>query len=235
MDLIMEKETVVELQEKLKRYCLFLTENHWAAEDLAQETWVKALSTMKLNDHSNPQALLLRIAKNSWVDHTRRRKFYLRYMENEKNNNIQSPEPDHRQLEVIFQAIMKHMTPLQRAVFLLKDVYEYSIIETAQILNTTQGAVKAALHRARQSIEGIKRDLEGDSLAQPLDEGFQSQLCSLAAAYQIGDITKVLALAMEGAVEASTALVIAHNQIRKVKTMASKEGNIQGMWQTVAA
>jgi RNA polymerase sigma factor (sigma-70 family) len=226
LDVTMGMEKIVELQDKLKRYCLFLTENHWDAEDLAQETWVKAFRFLKADQHSNPQALLLRIAKNSWIDHSRRQKLQLRYMEQEKNNTIRSPEPGLGQLELIFQALLKHMTPLQRAVFLLKDVYDYSIVETAQLLNTTQGAVKAALHRARQSFDGIKRDLEEDTLVSPQEEGFKSMLRCLATAYQIGDVTKVLALAMEGEVDATTALCIANNQVLKAKTVTNMKNSI---------
>ena len=37
-----------------------------------------------------------------------------------------------------------------RTVLVLREVYEYSVSETAVKLKTTEGAVKAALHRAHK-------------------------------------------------------------------------------------
>ena len=40
-------------------------------------------------------------------------------------------------------------------VLLLRDVYGYSVSETASILKTTEGAVKAALHRAHKELQSL--------------------------------------------------------------------------------
>jgi RNA polymerase sigma factor (sigma-70 family) len=223
---IIEMDSADELRERLKRYCLALTNNLWDAEDLVQDTLVKAFSARKGPQHANSQAVLLRIAKNTWIDHTRRQKLQLRYIEQEKRRIDYSYEQGIGNVELIFQALMKHMTPLQRAVFLLKDVYDYSIKEIALLLNTSQGAVKAALHRARYERNNVKRDIEGHEFISTRDESFKSLLHSLAIAYQVGDVTRVLALAMSGEVEATSALAIAHNQVRRATTSA-KEGSLQ--------
>lgn len=41
------------LQSSLIRYCLSLTESRWDAEDLAQDTWVKALAAFNSLSHTN--------------------------------------------------------------------------------------------------------------------------------------------------------------------------------------
>ena len=44
---------------------------------------------------------------------------------------------------------MQRLSPQQRAAVVLKDVFEMSLEETAELLGTTIGSVKAALHRGR--------------------------------------------------------------------------------------
>ena len=51
-----------------------------------------------------------------------------------------------------FLLALEALTPQQRAVLLLRDVYDYSIRETAQALRLTPSNVKTTLHRARQTL-----------------------------------------------------------------------------------
>jgi RNA polymerase sigma-70 factor (ECF subfamily) len=44
------------------------------------------------------------------------------------------------------------LTPLQRAVLLLRDLLEYSAQETADALGTSEGSVRTTLHRARRAL-----------------------------------------------------------------------------------
>src|SRR6266404_8240376 len=59
---------------ELHRYCRALTGSVWDAEDLVQDTLLRAFA--KLGEVSlridNPKAYLFRIASNLWVDHFRR-------------------------------------------------------------------------------------------------------------------------------------------------------------------
>ena len=55
-------------------------------------------------------------------------------------------------------AAMEHLVgalpPRQRVVFLLTEVFRFTAAEAAAMLNMTEGAVKAALHRARAGLKG---------------------------------------------------------------------------------
>lgn len=229
----LEDEFVIELKGRLLQYCLYLTENRWSAEDLAQETWLKALHTLKTKSHSNPQAFLFQIAKNCWIDQCRRQRLIKSHLELVKNKPISTCELGFEYLEMIFQALIKHLTPLQRAVFLLKDVYEYSIIETANMLNTTQGAVKSALHRARESLGGVKRDLEANDLTIPDDSGYYSLLRNLAVAFQKGNVSRVVELLIQSEMEPNMAYVIAYNHLLTSRDATAKE-NLHGIRLSVA-
>lgn len=216
------------LQMALKRYCLALTQSPWEAEDLAQDTWVKALGYMKtskhsklksemndtsqmnnnsehtsrtnfssLTNHPNPEALLLRIARNTWTDIMRRKATLSRVLEMDQPRTEEAAGYGLFEIEAAFQALQKHLSPLQQAVFLLRDVFEHSGSEAAEILDTTEGAIKAALHRARQALPAVRQELlqsNGPSILQ--DTELQIALNRLASAYEQGQIPELIELVL---------------------------------------
>ncbi|OMD54726.1 RNA polymerase sigma factor [Paenibacillus odorifer] len=216
------------LQMALKRYCLTLTQSPWEAEDLAQDTWVKALGYMKtskhsklksdmndtsqmnnnsehtsrtnfssLTNHPNPEALLLRIARNTWTDIMRRKATLSRVLEMDQPRTEEAAEYGLFEIEAAFQALQKHLSPLQQAVFLLRDVFEHSGSEAAEILDTTEGAIKAALHRARQALPAVRQELlqsNGPSILQETE--LQIALNRLASAYEQGQIAELIELVL---------------------------------------
>lgn len=211
------------LQLSLRRYCLALTQSDWDAEDLAQETWVKAFSYMKTTEpthpnnntlanettepnpkkdtkstlHPNPEALLFRIARNTWIDVVRRKTTLARLLELEPFKTEELPEYGLLETEAVFQALQEHMSPLQQAVFLLRDVFGHSGLEAAEILDTTEGAVKAALHRARQALPAIRETfLHADGPSLPQDSSLLITLNQLATAYTKGQIAELIELVL---------------------------------------
>jgi RNA polymerase sigma factor (sigma-70 family) len=209
---------LVSLQATLTRYCLSLTGSPWDAEDLAQDTWVKAIRTLQGPGHHNAEAFMLRIAKNTWIDQTRRKNALSQLLLLERHEAVEADEGSF-ELEMAFGALVKHLSPLQRTVFLLRDVLGYSNAETAEWLRTTAGAVKAALHRARQALHTVNEELRNGSLSEPKDEGLKVFLRALAAAYQCGDITRLAELAQQDVLQSVTAISIAHDRIlRKRQT-----------------
>ena len=63
------------IRPALHAYCLRLTHNLWDAEDLVQDTLLRAFGTMgRLHDPvANPRSYLLRSATNAWIDRLRHR------------------------------------------------------------------------------------------------------------------------------------------------------------------
>lgn len=190
-----DDQSLQSLRAVLNRYCLALARSGHEAEDLAQDTWAKAIRGGKFSETPNPEALLLRIAKNTWIDAARRKAALARAM-----GPGQIPaEPAAAQsrlseIEMAFQALIRHLSPLQRMTFLMRDVLGYSASETAQELDTTEGAVKAALYRARQALEAVRKELSADGPALPPDADFRLLLTALAEAYEQGQVPVMLEL-----------------------------------------
>ncbi|WP_187355425.1 RNA polymerase sigma factor [Paenibacillus tengchongensis] len=182
------------LAAALNRYCLSLTRSNQDAEDLAQDTWVKALGYEKFAVNPNPEALLLRIARNTWIDLARRRIALRRVMERSGPPVEEQTDRLLTESEMAFQLLLKHLTPLQRTVFLLRDVLGYPAAETARRLHTSEGAVKAALHRARQMLGEVREELAEEGPAAPQTADLRELLSALAKAYESGQVPVMLEL-----------------------------------------
>ncbi|XID92712.1 RNA polymerase sigma factor [Paenibacillaceae bacterium WGS1546] len=206
--------------DALRKYCFSLTESPWDAEDLVQETWLRALSSgSRFGDHPNPEAYLLRTAKNAWIDRSRREMRMTRILKTLRED-ARSVEPDEGdlELEAAFRALTERLAPLQRAVFLLRDVLGYSSAETAAKLGTTEGAVKAALHRARGNLPLVREDLEGVLPRSEEEPGLKAYLRAIANAYRSGDAQAVVELALR--IEAEPAAAIGSAHARRLRAAA---------------
>lgn len=202
-----------DLQATLTRYCLSLTRSPQDAEDLAQDTWLKALGTLQGPGHRNAEAYMLRIAKNAWIDRMRRRAKEARLLRLEEPGFMEAPEGPF-EAERLLGAIVLRMSPVQRAVFLLREAFGLTAAETALRLRMTEGAVKAALHRARDALAAVKEELAKEA-PLPDDEGLRVLLRALAAAFQDGDIARLAALAQQDALPPETAVSLARSLCRR--------------------
>lgn len=143
-------DQVQPLRPLLHAYCRRLTRDLWDAEDLVQESLLKAFGLLGRIDNPirNPRAYLLRIATNVWIDTLRRREHERGF---DKHDEPVGPAPPDIGAAVRSAgAVLLHrLPPRERAALMLKDVFDMSLEETADVLETTVGAVKAALHRGR--------------------------------------------------------------------------------------
>jgi RNA polymerase sigma-70 factor (ECF subfamily) len=158
------------LRADLYRYCRSLSGSVWDAEDLVQDTLLRAFGSMGRRDDQrhyatepgdvrNPRAYLFRIASNLWIDRLRRRHPEVPLADDlpaagdQADRRLRTGEAASR--------LLASASPQERAALVLKDVFDFSLAEIADMLTTTPGAVKSALHRARSS---LKRGQDADSL-----------------------------------------------------------------------
>jgi len=153
-------QAVDPLRADLSRYCRRLTGDVWDAEDLVQETLLRAFSHLShvLYRIENPRAYILRMASNLWIDIVRHRMAEAEALTahaNDPSALAPSGSSPSSPLEVrdAGARLLQTLAPQERAALLLKDVFDMSIEETADILATTVGAVKAALHRGRSRLQ----------------------------------------------------------------------------------
>jgi RNA polymerase sigma-70 factor (ECF subfamily) len=135
------------LRPELYRYCRDLTHSPCDAEDLAQDTMARAFTTLACTERrpTSPRAWLHRIASNLWIDRTRRAREVLDASPEMGEASLGDPRTTREAAGTLFGSL----APQERAAVVLKDVLDMTLEETAEVLSTTVGAVKAALHRGR--------------------------------------------------------------------------------------
>ncbi len=197
----------------LVRHALAMTGSRWEAEDIAQETCVKSLSRAReIRMHPNPEAYLLRIARNVWLDRRRRERIAAHALCDYMAMTAKEvPAALQEDMEPAVQVLIESLSPLQRTVFLLRDVLDLSTSEAADLLRTSEGAVKAALHRARTALDTLRRKTRAEEIAIP-DDGAQRELLrAYVWALRLGHVPAIVQLAMTDSVDPmqATARVLA--------------------------
>jgi RNA polymerase sigma-70 factor (ECF subfamily) len=61
-------------------------------------------------------------------------------------------------ISLAFLLALEALTPAQRAVLLLRDVFDYSTTEAAELLAVTENTVRVTLYRARRVMQGYDRE-----------------------------------------------------------------------------
>src|SRR5499427_709758 len=156
--------------------CYRMTGNAADADDLAQETFVRAWERPPARTDEPWRPWLVRVAMNLSRDLLRRRK--RRHYEgpwlpspietgdeaatpadkppfDELAHERGDPAARYDMLESVsfaFPLALEALTPAQRAALLLRDVFDYSVKETAEALGMSEPNIKTAHHRARRTM-----------------------------------------------------------------------------------
>jgi RNA polymerase sigma factor (sigma-70 family) len=154
----------------LKYHCAKLTNNKWDAEDLMQEVLAKVYRSLQQTpDRELSKAYVRRIASHAWIDHCRSRKAKL--SETTFDEMLHQPNVAHvREMSIreMFEQLADRLNVRQMVLILLVDIFQFTAPETAQLLHSTQGAVKEGLKRARQRLLALavqSRENNEDALA----------------------------------------------------------------------
>ena len=144
-------ESIAELRPRMHRYCARMTGSALDGEDVMQEAIFDAYLKLGSFDDSRPLGpWLFRIAHNRCIDFLRRRQVQ-REVEAEAAAPalVHPPEAVGRGVDRAIERLVIALPPKERACVLLKDVFDYSLEDIADLVESTTGGVKAALSRGR--------------------------------------------------------------------------------------
>jgi RNA polymerase sigma-70 factor, ECF subfamily len=160
-------------------YAMVLSRNGAEAEDLVQETCLRALRAIdRLRAESSVKSWLFTILRNIWLNQLRQRRTSPQLIEldadgnnvNEPADGRQDPHADYVsqiQREQV-QAAIQQLPVEFREIIVLREYEELSYQEIAALLGCPTGTVMSRLARARSRL----RDLLSDRLqaTQPREE-----------------------------------------------------------------
>ncbi len=155
-------------QQRVYALCRRLTGAHQSADDLAQETFIKAYYALDRFDVQWPiYPWLRRIALNSGLNYLKARKRERPLLEGTlgaRRTPFSAPAdgPEERleraEFEVRFERAVASLAADQRSVFVLRFQESMSYEEISRTLDLPIGTVMSRLNRARQKLKGLLTD-----------------------------------------------------------------------------
>ncbi|CAG9623033.1 RNA polymerase sigma factor [Sutcliffiella rhizosphaerae] len=191
--------TIQPHRTKLWQYCLRLTGTPWDAEDLVQETLMRAFASLgQYWQPLYPKAYLFRIATNTWLNQQRKRNIEIdSYEEEEHSQNYDVPD-DFFVYEAM-DTLTNYLPPKQAVIVILIDVFKFTAKEVANLLPSTEGAVKSALQRGRQKLHHYKKDENKEMIGQRKVKMSSSIIQAFANAFNQRDPEALATLLNENA------------------------------------
>src|ERR687895_567793 len=156
----------------LQVHCYRMLANYQDAQDLTQETFLRAWNKREsFKGHAALRTWLYRIATNACLDFLEKRNdrtlvpselpdpgsevLYLQpYPDRMLPEDPQDSAVARETIELAFIVAVQHLPPRQRAVFILRDVLGWPASTAADALELTVASVTSALQRARVTIPG---------------------------------------------------------------------------------
>lgn len=156
-------------QTHVYNLCYRMLGDAMAAEDAAQETFLRAYQHLHRYDQKRPFATwLLSIAAHHCIDRLRRRRFSFTSVDADDDHgeyeiaDADAPDPEaeaiqHEQ-QTQMQGALGKLNSVDRAAIVLRYWHDCSEVEIAETLHLTVSAVKSRLHRARHELAGLWKE-----------------------------------------------------------------------------
>jgi RNA polymerase sigma-70 factor (ECF subfamily) len=144
-------------------YAMVLSRNSFEAEDLVQETYVRAIKAMgRLRADSNIKAWLNTILRNIWLNQVRQQRLRPTFIELDADENtadlvIETAKDPHAlyvskiETQIVREALQR-LPEEFREIILLREFAELSYQEIATLLDCPPGTVMSRLARARSKL-----------------------------------------------------------------------------------
>lgn len=176
------------------------------AEDLAQEALVRVAAAAEHEDLRSPEAFTTTVATRLAIDHLRRvrsrREEYLGpwlpepvSMDARTDGEAAAEVAD--SLSFALLSVLEALGPVERAAFLLREVFGYDYSEVSEVLGRSEPACRQLVARARRRVEAgrPRRAVAGQEHRRVLDR--------FLAATREGDVDGLVAVLAEDAVMVS--------------------------------
>lgn len=142
------------------------------AEDAVQDAWIK-WSSANRSQVTDPKAYLTRIVSNLALERLRstrhKRETYVGPWLPEPiltSGDTADAVTDAESVSMAMLVVLETLSPLERAVFVLKEVFGFSHAEIAEAVERSEAAVRQAAHRAREHVRARRPRFTADRSRQ---------------------------------------------------------------------
>jgi len=148
---------ITRYSDPLYRHALGMTGSPDVAEDILQASFIKAYQHLG-EVRGRFDAWVFRIVANSckdWLKNIRRT--HVSYEEDDQPSAFSTPEEemDRNELRTDLEYALERLPESLREAFVMKHVEGRSYEEMAVLLETTVGALKMRVHRAREALQAL--------------------------------------------------------------------------------
>ncbi len=169
-----------------------MTGSHADADDIAQETLLRVREPLERGEVRVPEAFTTTIATRLAIDrarsaHARREQYVGPWL---PEPIVEWPDDDSDRADTISYAllvVLETLGPVERAAFLLHDVFAYSYPEIARALDRTEPASRQLVTRARRRVADgrlrldVDRDVHRELVERFLDAASGADVDGLSA------------------------------------------------------
>lgn len=150
----------------LRAFAISLTRNVTAADDLVQDTIVKAWTNIdKFVADTNLQAWLFTILRNTFYSDLRKNRRVVADPEGIHAGSLfVRPDHDGRLTYGEFQVAFDQLSPEHREVLILVGASGFSCEEAAQMMGVAVGTVKSRTNRARKRLSELMHLADGEDV-----------------------------------------------------------------------
>jgi RNA polymerase sigma-70 factor (ECF subfamily) len=218
------------------------------AEDVVQDTWLR-WSAADRDDVDDDRAYLVRIASRLALDRLRsarsRRETYVGPWLPEPlvTEPAAGPDPAEavelgEQVSLALLVVLETLSPVERAVFVLREIFGLPGAEVARVLGRSEAAVRQLAHRAREHVEARQPRFDTDrGTAQEVTERFFAAAAGGDVAALVAALSPGVVLTSDGGGKVSAAvrpIVGADKVARFVAGIAAKGLSTPGLRWTFA-
>ncbi|WP_216827767.1 RNA polymerase sigma factor [Alkalihalobacterium elongatum] len=170
----MEREQVKEEIKQIYRdhyndvykFLVAFTNTRNESEDLTQEVFIRLFKSLpKFKGDSQLKTWIFSIARNVAIDHSKRTRrqqlmsdIVLKFIPSKEKTTEEMVEAK-EEIDAVYTSLKK-LKYEYRMVIILRGIQEFSVKETAQIMNWNESKVKVNYHRA---LKQLKNELESDT------------------------------------------------------------------------
>ena len=150
------QKTIIEYRKRVFSFAFYSLRNREDAEDITQDVFIKLWQHWHKIDHDRVGAWLMRVARNSVVDHARRHKNDWQRVNTAENLGDrvaeEDPEPEFQEFRQHLEIAISSLNEPYRSILIMRDIQGLSYQEIEQSLDLNQSQVKVYLYRARRQL-----------------------------------------------------------------------------------